>query len=129
MSSGHLLNELGSEVVNELESIFKSRTRDAWVADLADIDCCCVPVRRPEELLDDPLFLERDLFFSIEHPACGSFHQTATPLTPADRHNFLPPPLLGEHSDQILLEAGWSQDELEALHDAGVITTVSASGT
>jgi crotonobetainyl-CoA:carnitine CoA-transferase CaiB-like acyl-CoA transferase len=59
----------------------------------------------------------------LEHPALGAVDQVAPPYelsaTPASVRT--PPPLLGEHTDQILGELGYSRDETQALRDSGVV--------
>jgi crotonobetainyl-CoA:carnitine CoA-transferase CaiB-like acyl-CoA transferase len=59
----------------------------------------------------------------LEHPALGSVDQVAPPYelaaTPASVRT--PPPLLGEQSDAILAEVGYSPDEIKNLHDTGVV--------
>jgi crotonobetainyl-CoA:carnitine CoA-transferase CaiB-like acyl-CoA transferase len=59
----------------------------------------------------------------VDHPTLGSVPQVGLPYklsaTPASIRSA--PPLLGEHSDQILAELGYSADEVAALRDSGVI--------
>jgi len=59
----------------------------------------------------------------LEHPALGSVDQVAPPfelsVTPASVRT--PPPLLGEHTDAILAEAGYTPAEIQSLHDTGVV--------
>ena len=59
----------------------------------------------------------------LEHPVLGSVDQVGIPFelsaTPASIRT--PPPLLGEHTDQILGELGYSRDETQALRDSGVV--------
>ena len=59
----------------------------------------------------------------LAHPALGAVDQVAPPYelsaTPASVRT--PPPLLGEHSDEILSDVGYSADEIRALRDSGVV--------
>ncbi len=117
-SDGLTSGDKGRQIQQELAELFASRTRQQWTELLDGVDCCCEPVRRPQETLDDPLFAHRDIFFTLETPG-GSFLQTATPLTPSDRSAFIPPPLLGEHTREVLTQAGIGQDVLDALLSRG----------
>lgn len=117
---GLVLGPHGDTLRAGLQQLFRTRTRDEWIALLEDADCCCVGVRRPDELADDPLFLERDVFFALPGPQGTPLRQVTTPLTPADRSAFTPPPLLGEHSRALLAELGRPDGEVEALLSAGV---------
>ncbi|MEO1269418.1 MAG: CaiB/BaiF CoA-transferase family protein, partial [Myxococcota bacterium] len=116
-TDGHRAGDIGMQVKGELAELFRSRTQEEWVALLDGVDCCCVPVRRPDELSDDPLFIERDVFFTLDKPALGALQQTATPLTPGDRSWFRPPPHLGEHTREVLGSLGRSEDTIQQLID------------
>jgi len=111
------------EVQTELATLFHTATQADWVARLAGVDCCCVPVRRPDEVLDDPHLRERDLFFPLAQPGVGSIRHLATPLTPADRSGFRPPPLLGEHTVELLRELGRDDAAIAALKERKVVAT------
>jgi len=118
---GLVLGPAGETLRARLVELFRSRTRAEWVAELEAADCCCVGVRRPDELLDDPLLLERDVFFQLSGPGGAPLQQVATPLTPADRSSLSPPPLLGEDSRALMGELGCTPDQTEALLAAGVV--------
>lgn len=117
-SEAYATGDDGAEVHAQLAELFKTRTRDEWTALLEPADCCCVAVKTPDEVPDDPLFLERELFFEIESPA-GPIFQTATPLTPSNRAAFTAPPLLGEHTREALAEAGYGLGEIDDLLSSG----------
>jgi crotonobetainyl-CoA:carnitine CoA-transferase CaiB-like acyl-CoA transferase len=81
------------------------------------------PVNTPREALDDPHVKAGDFFAEIDFPGIGKASVAATPIklhaTPGrirDR-----PPLLGEHTDQILREIGYSPAEIDALKQEGAI--------
>jgi crotonobetainyl-CoA:carnitine CoA-transferase CaiB-like acyl-CoA transferase len=118
LGDGLVMGSRAREAQDKLSVIFKSRTRDEWAALLEGVDCCCEPVRRPDEVLDDPLFTSRDVFFTLDAPS-ETLVQTATPLTPADRSTFTPPPKLGEHTREVLAEVGVPLDEIENLVSSG----------
>ncbi|MBH24005.1 MAG: CoA transferase [Myxococcales bacterium] len=121
-TDGHRSDAVGLEVKRELAELFRTRTQAGWIDALAGVDCCCVPVRRPDELEDDPLFIDRDIFFTLDKPALGPLKQTATPLTPADRAWFRPPPHLGEHTREILGELGRTSEQIEEMAERGVVS-------
>ena len=120
-NDGHAGGERAQAVQDEVAARFRERTQAEWYALLADVDCCCVPVARPDEVDADPLFLERDVFFPIEHPGVGPVRHVATPLTPADRSGFRPPPTLGEHTAELLAELGRAEATIAALKERKVI--------
>ncbi len=71
----------------------------------------------------DPQVIHNDLVLDIEHPAYGKAKVTGFPVklsaTPAKLR--LPPPIVGEHNEQVLREAGYSDAEVRAFQDAGVL--------
>lgn len=72
--------EIGGEDVMqvraELETIFASRTRQAWTEAFADADCCVSPVLSTEEALQHPHFIERKLCINATHPTEGDYVKT-----------------------------------------------------
>jgi succinate--hydroxymethylglutarate CoA-transferase len=76
------------------------------------------------ELIHVTLVLARNMVTEIDHPACGPLKMVNTPVkysysTPGIRS---PPPLLGEHTDEVLREVlGSSEEEIEQLRREGVL--------
>jgi crotonobetainyl-CoA:carnitine CoA-transferase CaiB-like acyl-CoA transferase len=101
--------------------IFRSRTHRAWQAFSEDHDCCLEPVLRADEVLRDPHLNARGMFFEIETNE-GPIGQFRTPVTPRPQdHSFAPPPRPGEHTDAILLEAGFSPERIAGLRAGGAV--------
>lgn len=100
-----------------LVEIFRSKTRDEWVSFAASHDCCLEPVLSAGAMADDPLIRARRLVFDIPTPR-GPLPQFRTPVTPKDE-SFTPPPLAGEHTRAIFRDAGFSDDEIDALVKSG----------
>lgn len=113
----------GQRAKAELAGIFAARTQAQWVAAFAGADCCVTPVLTLEEALDHPQFRARGLVVTENHPAAGPVRQFALPLKFSEFQFSVerPAPAPGEHSTQILAEAGFSAAEIDALRAAGVI--------
>lgn len=81
------------------------------------------PINTIPEALSDPQVGEYDLWQRIEHPTLGPVDQVGFPFvmegTPCELR--LPPPLLGQHTDEILAELGYSAEEIGAFHGEGVV--------
>ena len=82
------------------------------------------PMHTFETLLEDPHLRDIGFFAEVEHPTLGTLRETAVPSewhgTPPS--NYQAPPLLGQHSIEILSEAGLSEEEIELLLSAGITT-------
>ncbi len=114
----HAEGEGAAHARAELEAVFRSRSREAWTALLAPVDCCVSPVLSPLEALHDPqlaargVFVEHDGRLSSAQPVKLSGHAFAV-RRPAPGH--------GEHGAEVLREAGFDAAEIAALQTAGVV--------
>lgn len=93
-----------AELVGLLEPIFARRTIEDWTATLEAANVPCGPINRVDQVFADPQAIARGLTVAIEHAAAGSIGLVASPLrlakTPPEYRS--PPPLLGQHTDEIL---------------------------
>ncbi len=112
-----------SEVQEALARIFKTRTREEWIAQLSDAEVCFGPVNDLDEALADPQVLHRGMLVEVPLPDGTIMAQPGTPvhLSSGNRRKHEPPPALGQHTVPILSRAGYSREELEALRSSGVI--------
>lgn len=97
------------------------RTTAEWLALLERVDIPYTPVRTIEQLLDDPHLRAVGFFRTYEHPSEGTMVETGWPsawsATPLSIRR--PAPRLGEHTREVLGEAGLSVDAIEALDSVG----------
>lgn len=104
-----------------LAALFRTRTRAEWEAFNAQHDCCVEPALAPSELRADPHLAARGLFFdvSVDGAPVGQFR---TPVTPSpDEAPPAPAPRSGQHTDEVLAEAGLGEGEIAALRASGVV--------
>jgi crotonobetainyl-CoA:carnitine CoA-transferase CaiB-like acyl-CoA transferase len=105
-----------------LEEIFAAKSRDEWVAELADLDACFGPVNTMAEAFDDPQVRARGMVTEVPTPL-GPMTAIGNPLKLVGDSG-LPlraAPGLGEHTDVVLTEAGLAPDEIASLRRAGVL--------
>lgn len=113
----------GHEVQAELARIFRTRTREEWVATLGDAEVCFAPVNDLGETFADPQVLHRGMLAEVPLPDGTIMTQPGTPLRVSGgaRWRHEPPPALGQHTVPVLTRAGYSAGEISALRAAGVI--------
>jgi crotonobetainyl-CoA:carnitine CoA-transferase CaiB-like acyl-CoA transferase len=107
------------ELVAILGEAFRARTAPEWVAKLSDHGVPCSSVNDIEGALADEQTLEREAIASYEHPVLGTVRTVASALgghltAPAQRG-----PLLGEHTREVLEQAGYSSAEIDELERSG----------
>lgn len=83
----------------------------------------CGPINSVAEVFEDPQVKARELLKYVPHPSGVDVPQVATPMkfSEAQLPDCAPPPLLGQHSSQILCELGYTETSIKALRVAGVI--------
>ena len=112
--------------IAELRPVFAARPSADWLAALEAAGIGCGPINRLDQVFDDPHVKARGMVAEVPHPAAGGApaRLIASPLklsgmAPGIRR---PPPLLGEHSEEVLRELlGCDDAELAGLRAAGVI--------
>jgi alpha-methylacyl-CoA racemase len=111
----------GSDAWREVAAVFRSRSRDEWLAFNDEHDCCIEPVLEIGEALDSELVRAREMVVEMEQPELGTIRQLGHPVklsrTPADPTR--PAPAFGEHTEEVLREAGYSAEEVAAMLESG----------
>jgi alpha-methylacyl-CoA racemase len=115
----------GSEAHGQVIEIFKGRTRAQWTQFASEHDCCLEPVLELDEALASELVREREMVVTLDQPGIdGGVRQLGIPVklgrTPGE-HNRLPGPALGEHTEQVLRAAGYSDEQVAALLEQGAV--------
>jgi alpha-methylacyl-CoA racemase len=121
----HQFDAPGSPAHDAVCEILAGRTREQWRAFASEHDCCLEPVLDLDEVLDSELVRAREMIVTIDQPGAERpIRQLGTPIklsrTPAQPGR-RPAPALGEHTDEVLAAAGFSEQELATLHGYGAI--------
>ena len=99
------------------------RTSEEWLELLEKNKIPCGPINTLDKVFSDPQVLARNMVVEVPHPTAGSVKLVASPMklsdTPCEvnRH----PPLLGEHTEEVLRELGYKDDEITILREKEVI--------
>ena len=109
------------------EELAKKTTAE-WLDILETHDIPVGPVYDLEELVDDPHLNAVGFFEDMDHPTEGALRMVGVPSTWSDSPAAItrPTPNLGEHSGEVLREAGYSQPDIDALFASGVAFTGGA---
>ena len=112
------------EISSHLKKVFLTRTRDEWFEFLAKRNIPIGKVYDLDEVLSDPQVLHRQMVIELKDPSLGKIKQVGIPIklseTPGKVRSLSP--LLGQHTEQILLELNYSEEEIQSLHQTGVIS-------
>ena len=106
-----------------LQEFFLSRPVADWVEDLHKVSVPCGPINDLEDVFSDPQLLHREMYLEMPHPTLGSIKQTGIPIKFSQTPGGLdrPPPLLGEHNQEILRELGYSDADILRFGEDSVI--------
>jgi alpha-methylacyl-CoA racemase len=115
----------GSEAHAQVAEIFKGRVRAQWTQFASVHDCCLEPVLDLDEALDSELVREREMVVTLDQPGVQEgVRQLGIPVkldrTPGE-HNRLPGPGLGEHTEQVLRDTGYSEQQVAELLERGAV--------
>lgn len=107
-----------------LTEMVKTRTRQEWITLLEAAGVPCGPINKLDEVFANPQVVARGMRIDTPHPTAGKVDLVASPMklsaTPA-RHD-IPPPLLGQHTDEILHDLlGYDPQRIAILRNKGVL--------
>jgi len=107
----------------EIETITSRQPCGHWLALLDAHDIPCGPINDYAHVFADPQVRAREMVVETEHPSLGRLRTLGSPIkmseTPPDVGRRAP--LLGEHTDQVLREAGYDVAEIAELRRAGAV--------
>jgi crotonobetainyl-CoA:carnitine CoA-transferase CaiB-like acyl-CoA transferase len=106
-----------------MSDAFAGGSRVDWLARLEAADVPAGPINRLDEVFADPGVEALDLVHEVVHPTAGSMRLlgSAVSIGGFDDRGMGPPPLLGEHTGDVLRELGRDEGAIEALRAAGAI--------
>ena len=111
------------ELAREIETVTASRPREYWLGRLEEAGVPCGPILDYEEVFADPQVQQRGMVQEMEHPSGGRIRVVGPAVklseTPASLRR--PSPRLGEHTEEVLREMGYTDEQIRALAASGAI--------
>jgi len=111
-------------IERKLNEVLSTETSEYWLGALRAKRIPCAPVNSFDQSLNDEQIRFRNMVVSVEHPEGGTVEMPGNPIKMSETHEdvFDSPPLLGEHTDEILRQYGdLDESALEVLRREGVI--------
>ncbi len=107
----------------ELQEYFSSKSSGEWINLLNEAGVPCGPIYHMDEMWNDPQVEHLEMSRTVDHPALGRLNvvRHATSLSGTPKMPYRPAPALGEHTDEILREFKFSDDEIEDLRKGHVV--------
>ena len=104
-------------LAKRIESVTRLQPRRHWLAAFEASDIPCGPINSYAEVFADPQVVARDMVVTVDHPTLGAMRALGSPIklsaTPPDVRRRAPH--LGEHTEDVLREAGFSDARIAAL--------------
>jgi crotonobetainyl-CoA:carnitine CoA-transferase CaiB-like acyl-CoA transferase len=106
-----------AELASELEAALAARSTDEWVAVLGEAGVPCGPIHDYRQVFEDPHTQARGMQVRVTHPVEGETSALGIPVKLSETPGSVrrPAPLPGEHTAEVLREAGFSDEEIAAL--------------
>jgi len=106
-----------------VQEAVKQNTTDYWLDLFATKDLWCAKVQDYDDVVQDPQVAHNELIQTIEHPKAGKIKIIGIPVTFSDTPGTirLAPPVLGEHTDEVLAEFGYSSEQIAFFHTEGIV--------
>ena len=113
-----------AECVGELNAIFATKSTDHWVDLIVAAGVPCGPINTVSDVVSNPQVLARNMIAEVDHPNVPNLKFPGSPLKLTDSPATIRrvPPLLGQHNEEILGEAGYSAEKIADLKERGVIS-------
>ena len=115
--------DVQEQLKREMSELFKQKDQKYWLDLLQTKDTCVGPIYDLDQLYTDPQIIEREMFTTMHHPVAGTIQQIGFPIkfsdTPGEINSHSP--ILGEHTEDLLLQIGYSQERVIDLEKRGVI--------
>ncbi len=111
------------EIVKVISDIIITKNGEEWLKILTDAGVPCGPIYTMDKIFTDPQVLHRQMLKKLDHPKAGKVKVTGVPIKLSDTPGEVEtaPPILGQHTQEILTELGFNDQDIKKLHQEKVI--------
>ena len=112
-----------AECVAALSEIFQTKSVAEWVTLIEAASIPVGPINTVSEVVNDSQVLARDMIMEVDHPLAPDMRVPYSPLKLLETPSSLrrPPPLLGQHNEEVLTEIGYTPQQIDDLRARGVV--------
>ncbi len=111
------------QLIPLLAAMVKQKTRETWISELEARGVPCGPINSVAEAFANPQVVARGMRIDLPHPAAGTIPMVRNPIvysgTPLEYA--APPPMLGQHTEQVLRSLHYSDAEIAQLRSAHIL--------
>lgn len=121
--SGELRSQNREALNSAIEKITSQKTSKDWIDILARVGVPCGPIYSIDQVFDDPQVKHLEMEHPVEHPKLGKINLVGQPIKMSryQSRKGVPTPERGQHTEEILEEMGYSQNEIQRFRDKNVL--------
>ncbi|PWN38339.1 CAIB BAIF family enzyme [Meira miltonrushii] len=111
------------ELIDKLSALFSHKSTKQWCDEISKLGIPIAPIRNIQETFEHPQAVGRDVVCEVDHPRAGKIKINS----PAVRYGegkmqvLRPPPVLGQHTEEVLGELGYDESKIDQLREQGAI--------
>jgi crotonobetainyl-CoA:carnitine CoA-transferase CaiB-like acyl-CoA transferase len=112
-----------AELIPMIEKVLATRGSNAWAEEMSRLGIPSGAINTIDQALAHPQVQARDMVLTVQHPTAGPVRMSGSPIKMTSHRAaaYRPPPLLGQHTDEVLAELGYSTADVAAMRRDGVV--------
>ena len=110
-------------VVKIIDDLICTKESEQWLKILTDAGIPCGPIYTLDKLFSDPQVLHRKMVQTLDHSTAGKIKVTGVPIKLSETPGEIltAPPVLGQHTEDILIKLGYNEEDIESMYQEKII--------